>query len=44
MIGEVSKANDVLNDNFFVNTDVGRYPHLEEDEPANLRLLTDKNA
>jgi D-lyxose ketol-isomerase len=44
IIGEVSTANDDLNDNFFVNTDVGRYPHLEEDEPAILRLLSDKTA
>ena len=44
IIGEVSTANDDLNDNFFVNPDVGRYPHLEEDEPAILRLLSDKTA
>ena len=44
IIGEVSTANDDLNDNFFVNPEVGRYPHLEEDEPAILRLLSDKTA
>jgi D-lyxose ketol-isomerase len=44
IIGEVSTANDDLNDNFFVNPDIGRYPHLEEDEPAILRLLSDKTA
>jgi len=33
-----------LNDNFFVNPDIGRYPHLDEDEPAILRLLSDKSA
>ena len=44
IIGEVSTANDDLNDNFFVNPDVGRYPHLEEDEPAILRLLSAKTA
>jgi D-lyxose ketol-isomerase len=44
IIGEVSTANDDLNDNFFVNPDVGRYPHLEEDEPAILRILSDKTA
>jgi D-lyxose ketol-isomerase len=44
IIGEVSTANDDLNDNFFVNPDIGRYPNLEEDEPAILRLLSDKTA
>jgi len=44
IIGEVSTANDDLNDNIFVNPDIGRYPDLEEDEPALLRLLSDKSA
>jgi D-lyxose ketol-isomerase len=44
IISEVSTANDDLNDNFFVNPDIGRYPSLEEDEPAILRLLSDKTA
>ena len=44
IIGEVSTANDDLNDNFFVNPDIGRYPNLEEDETAILRLLSDKTA
>ncbi len=44
IIGEVSTANDDLNDNFFVNSDIGRYPNLDEDEPAILRLLSDKTA
>jgi len=43
IIGEVSTANDDLNDNFFVNPDIGRYPHLEEDEPALVRLVSDKS-
>lgn len=42
IIGEVSTANDDLHDNFFVNPDIGRYPNLDEDEPAILRLLSDK--
>ncbi|MDE3068049.1 MAG: D-lyxose/D-mannose family sugar isomerase [Verrucomicrobiota bacterium] len=42
IIGEVSTANDDLHDNFFVNRDIGRYPGIEEDEPAILRLLSDK--
>lgn len=42
IIGEVSTANDDLHDNFFVNKDVGRYPGVEEDEPAIVRLLSDK--
>jgi D-lyxose ketol-isomerase len=42
IIGEVSTANDDLHDNFFVNPDIGRYPHLQEDEPALVRLVSDK--
>jgi D-lyxose ketol-isomerase len=42
IIGEVSTANDDLHDNFFVNPDVGRYPQIEEDEPAVLRLISDR--
>ena len=42
IIGEVSTANDDLHDNFFVNPDIGRYPKLEEDEPAVVRLVSDK--
>jgi D-lyxose ketol-isomerase len=42
IIGEVSTANDDLNDNFFINQDIGRYPGVEEDEPAIVRLLSDK--
>jgi D-lyxose ketol-isomerase len=41
LIGEVSTANDDRNDNFFVNAEVGRYPDIEEDEPAIVRLLSD---
>ena len=42
IIGEVSTANDDLHDNFFVNPQVGRYPGIEEDEPATLRLISEK--
>ncbi|MDZ4816634.1 MAG: D-lyxose/D-mannose family sugar isomerase [Verrucomicrobiota bacterium] len=42
IIGEVSTANDDLNDNFFINPDVGRFPGIEEDEPALIKLLSDK--
>jgi len=41
IIGEVSTANDDLHDNFFVNKEVGRYPGIEEDEPALLRLISE---
>lgn len=41
IIGEVSTANDDLHDNFFVNPDIGRYPQIDEDEPALVRLLSD---
>lgn len=43
IIGEVSTPNDDLHDNFFVNTEVGRYPNLDEDEPAIVRLVSDKS-
>lgn len=42
IIGEVSTANDDLHDNFFVNCEVGRFPGVEEDEPALLRLVSDR--
>jgi len=42
VIGEVSTANDDLNDNFFVRTDIGRFPEIEEDEPAEVRLVSEK--
>lgn len=42
IIGEVSTANDDANDNFFVNPEIGRYPEVEEDEPALVQLLSDK--
>ena len=39
IIGEVSTANDDANDNFFLDPNVGRYPDIEEDEPALIRLV-----
>ncbi len=33
ILGEVSTANDDLNDNFFDNPEVGRFSSIEEDEP-----------
>jgi len=33
IIGEVSTANDDVNDNIFVRNDIGRFPQIEEDEP-----------
>ncbi|CAM3012273.1 D-lyxose/D-mannose family sugar isomerase [Rariglobus hedericola] len=42
IIGEVSTANDDVNDNIFTNPDIGRFPGIEEDEPAALRLLSEK--
>lgn len=42
IIGEVSTANDDLHDNFFIDSNIGRYPDIEEDEKAILKLLSDK--
>jgi D-lyxose ketol-isomerase len=41
ILGEVSTANDDRNDNFFVNEQVGRFPGIEEDEPALVRLVSE---
>ena len=41
IIGEISTVNDDQHDNFFSNPDVGRYPQIDEDEPALLPLLSD---
>ncbi len=41
IIGEVSTANDDANDNLFVDPSVGRFPDIEEDEPAIVRLLSE---
>jgi len=42
IIGEVSTANDDEHDNFFANPDIGRYPGIQEDEPATIRLISEK--
>jgi D-lyxose ketol-isomerase len=42
IIGEVSTANDDLHDNFFFHPGIGRYPGIEEDEPALVRLVSEK--
>lgn len=41
IIGEVSTANDDLNDNFFADASLARFPEIEEDEPAEVRLIGD---
>jgi D-lyxose ketol-isomerase len=41
VIGEVSTANDDLNDNLFVDPRIGRFPGIEEDEPAWVRLVSE---
>ena len=42
VVGEVSTANDDTCDNFFVNTNVGRYPEIDEDEAPVVKLVSDK--
>lgn len=42
IIGEVSTANDDRHDNVFHRSDIGRFPGIEEDEPALVRLLSDR--
>ena len=44
IIGEVSTANDDVNDNIFADPEIGRYPGIEEDEPARVRLVSDAGA
>ncbi len=41
IIGEVSTANDDANDNVFADPAIKRFPRIEEDEPAAVRLLSD---
>ena len=41
IIGEVSTANDDSHDNFFLDPDIGRFPGIEEDEPAAIRILSE---
>jgi D-lyxose ketol-isomerase len=42
VIGEVSTANDDLHDNIFADPTVTRFPDVEEDEPATVRLVSDR--
>jgi D-lyxose ketol-isomerase len=42
IIGEVSTANDDLNDNFFSDPNIGRYAEIDEDETPIVKLLSDK--
>ena len=41
IIGEVSTANDDMNDNFFIYPDIGRFSQIEEDEQALVKLVSD---
>jgi D-lyxose ketol-isomerase len=41
IIGEVSTSNDDANDNFFVNSEIGRFPDIEEDEPSDVVLISE---
>ena len=41
IIGEVSTANDDVRDNFFLDPAVGRFPGIEEDESAAVRIQGD---
>jgi D-lyxose ketol-isomerase len=41
IIGEVSTANDDVNDNVFFNPEVGRFPEVVEDVPASVDLVSD---
>ena len=41
IIGEVSTANNDLTDNFFVDSNIGRYAEIVEDEPPLVKLLSD---
>jgi hypothetical protein len=42
VLGEVSTANDDVNDNYFLNPDIGRYPGIEEDERPLVRLVSER--
>jgi D-lyxose ketol-isomerase len=41
IIGEVSTRNDDVGDNLFLDRGVGRFPSIDEDEPAEVRLVRD---
>jgi D-lyxose ketol-isomerase len=42
IIGEVSTANDDVNDNFFSNREIGRFSEIIEDEATIVQLLSHK--
>jgi D-lyxose ketol-isomerase len=39
IVGEISTRNDDIGDNFFLDPGVGRFPEIDEDEPAEIRLI-----
>ena len=41
IIGEVSTANDDAHDNLFHDPSIGRFPGIEEDETAQVRLVSE---
>ena len=41
VIGEVSTTNDDALDNIFADAEIGRFPAIEEDEPALVRLVSE---
>ena len=41
ILGEVSTANDDAHDNFFDAPDIARFADIEEDEPAEFKLVSD---
>ncbi len=41
VIGEVSTANDDAHDNYFADPAIGRFPAIDEDEPALARLVSE---
>jgi D-lyxose ketol-isomerase len=42
IIGEVSTANDDLQDNLFIDPDIGRFSKIIEDEPPLVKLVSDR--
>jgi D-lyxose ketol-isomerase len=42
IIGEVSTANDDVNDNCFANPQIGRFTEIEEDEEPIVRLVSER--
>jgi D-lyxose ketol-isomerase len=41
IIGEVSTANDDRHDNYFFDSEIGRFPGIEEDAKALVRLISE---